>query len=104
MKDLKKKKVKLIIGELDKTRALQVMCEAYHQNMTARQGYVWFLPIDFSPNWYDTDWLKANDTAAQDKLIPCPTAQMIQAINGHLGLTYSAYASNDTIMQVPFGP
>lgn len=44
LKDLKTKRVKIIVGEFDEERALEVMCQAYKLNMTAREGYVWFLP------------------------------------------------------------
>ena len=76
LKDLRNKKVKIIIGEFHDRRARQVMCEAFHQNMTARHGYVWFLPAGFSPTWYDTDRLK--DQGPKEKLVPCTTEEMIQ--------------------------
>lgn len=44
MKDLKSKRVKIIVGEFDEERASEVMCQAYRLNMTAKEGYVWFLP------------------------------------------------------------
>ncbi len=28
-----------------------IMCEAYKQGMTQKQGYVWFLP-----GWFGADW------------------------------------------------
>lgn len=44
LKDLKSKRVKIIVGEFDEERTCEVMCNAYKLNMTAREGYVWFLP------------------------------------------------------------
>ncbi len=44
LKDLKAKRVKIIVGEFDEERACEVMCQAYRLNMTAKEGYVWFLP------------------------------------------------------------
>ncbi len=44
LKDLKAKRVKIIVGEFDEERACEVMCQAFRLNMTAKEGYVWFLP------------------------------------------------------------
>lgn len=44
LKDLKAKRVKIIVGEFNEERACEVMCQAYRLNMTAREGYIWFLP------------------------------------------------------------
>ncbi|KAG7155890.1 Tyrosine-protein kinase transforming protein ros-like [Homarus americanus] len=45
---LKAKNRKIIIGDFYASTAREVMCEAYRQNMTAYQDYVWFLP-----RWYE---------------------------------------------------
>ena len=34
------------------------MCAAYHERMTQKEGYVWFLPGWFNDKWYDIDELK----------------------------------------------
>ena len=47
LKDLRDRGVRIIIGEFYESSALTIMCEAYKQGMTQRQGYVWFLPA-----WY----------------------------------------------------
>ena len=49
--ELKSKRAKIIVGEFDEELAREVMCQAYRLNMTAREGYVWFLPR-LAPAWY----------------------------------------------------
>ncbi len=45
--DLKKRGARILIGEFYESAARHILCEAYKQGMTQKQGYVWFLP-----NWY----------------------------------------------------
>ena len=69
------------------------MCSAYHLQMTAKQGYVWFLPQWFASDWYDTDKLDMSDefvmipkgngengngNGHRKKKVTCTTAQMIE--------------------------
>ena len=42
--------------------ARTIICEAYKEKMTQKQGYVWFLPGWYGDNWYDLDALR-QDTA-----------------------------------------
>ncbi|CAL8112812.1 unnamed protein product [Orchesella dallaii] len=96
LQDLKSKKAKIIIGDFYDHAARAVMCEAYHQKMTAREGFVWFLPVWFLKDWYDTN--KHNQYDEKEN-IPCNTTEMIQAINGHLSLQYAYFAPEDHLMQ-----
>lgn len=50
------------------------MCEAYKLKMTAKEGYVWFLPVWLNSTWYDTDVYNANHKDA----VNCTTEEMIQ--------------------------
>ena len=52
------------------------MCEAFRQQMTAKEGYVWFLPTWFIPKWYDTDAINLPGKEA----ISCNTSEMIQVV------------------------
>lgn len=53
------------------------MCEAFKQEMTQKQGFVWFLPGWYKHDWYDLDALRRNGKA--DGFTPnCTTGQMIQ--------------------------
>lgn len=66
--------------------------------MTAANGYVWFLPLWFTKNWYDTD--KVNNAATEEfERVDCTTEQMLSAIDGHMSLAYKFYADKDKIMQ-----
>ena len=38
--------------------ARTIICEAYKEKMTQKQGYVWFLPGWYADNWYDLDALR----------------------------------------------
>jgi len=58
LKDLKERRARIIIGDFYEEAARLVMCEAFKQEMTQAQGYVWFLPGWFKESWYDTDQLK----------------------------------------------
>lgn len=80
--DLKSKRVKIIVGEFDDARAREVMCQAQRLNMTAREGYVWFLPR-LTPSWYDVDSRNNQSTNALNRngflgAVPCTTQQMIE--------------------------
>ncbi|CAK9812828.1 Insulin-like peptide receptor [Anthophora plagiata] len=94
LQDFKQKKAKIIIADVYDQVARQVMCEAYRLEMTAVQGYVWFLPLWLRPEWYDTD--RYNKMGEQ---VPCTTAEMSKAINGYLGLSHAYFAPDDDIMQ-----
>lgn len=72
LEDLKSKNARIIIGDVYDTAARAVMCEAYHQRMTARQGYVWFLPLWLSPDWYNTDRYNRE----YNETVHCNTTQM----------------------------
>ncbi|KAG8189320.1 hypothetical protein JTE90_021827 [Oedothorax gibbosus] len=98
LQELKEKGAKIIIGDFFDYAARAVMCAAYQMEMTAANGYVWFLPLWFTSNWYDTD--KVNSAAKEEfERVDCTTKQMISAIDGHMSLAYKFYADNDSIMQ-----
>ncbi|XP_014611297.1 PREDICTED: receptor-type guanylate cyclase gcy-4-like isoform X1 [Polistes canadensis] len=94
LQDLKQKRAKIIIADVYDKVAREVMCEAYKLEMTAVQGYVWFLPLWLRSRWYDTD--QYNEQGEQ---VPCTTIEMTKAINGHLSLSHAYFAPDDEIMQ-----
>lgn len=75
LQDLRDKKARVILGDFYDHTARAVMCEALRQKMTAREGYVWFLPVWFNPDWYDTD--KYNVISGKEPT-PCNTSEMVQ--------------------------
>ncbi|XP_059485869.1 receptor-type guanylate cyclase gcy-19-like isoform X2 [Neocloeon triangulifer] len=95
LEDLKSKSARIIIADVYDDAARTVMCEAYRQKMTSKQGYVWFLPLWLQSRWYDTDHFNKR----KNETIQCTTAQMIEAINGHLALTHAYYAPDSDAMQ-----
>lgn len=54
--------------------ARQVMCEAYKLEMTAVQGYVWFLPMWLNDTWYNTDYFNVH----KNETVNCTTNEMIK--------------------------
>jgi len=53
--------------------------------MTSEYGYVWFLPPWFTERWWNTDRLNAAEWATEK--VPCTSAQMLSAVQGHFILT-----------------
>lgn len=47
------------------------MCSAYKLGMTAKQGYVWFLPHWLEYNWYNTDDINEHH-------VNCTTKEMFE--------------------------
>ncbi|XP_014480221.1 PREDICTED: uncharacterized protein LOC106747328 [Dinoponera quadriceps] len=92
--DLRERQAKIIIADVYDAVARQVMCEAYRLKMTAVQGYVWFLPLWLRQQWYDTDHYNK-----QGEQVTCSTLEMMEAIDGHLGLSHAYFARDDDIMQ-----
>ncbi|VEN45528.1 unnamed protein product, partial [Callosobruchus maculatus] len=95
LEDLKSKRARIIIADVVDDVARVVMCEAYKMEMTAKQGYVWFLPVWLNSTWYNTDLLNVNGSEA----VNCTTKQMIDAITGYFAMTHAYYAPDDAMMQ-----
>ncbi|XP_043236626.1 receptor-type guanylate cyclase gcy-5-like isoform X2 [Amphibalanus amphitrite] len=92
LKDLREQNARIIIADMYQVAARAIMCEAYHQNMTAKEGYLWFLPEWFSGGWFNTPAFSGNNKR-------CSIDQIMQALDGHLALAHADYASNESIMQ-----
>lgn len=58
------------------------------------KGYVWFLPLWLQQQWYNTDYY--NQIGEK---VACTTSEMMEAINGHFGLSHAYFARDDSIMQ-----
>ncbi|XP_066143378.1 uncharacterized protein [Euwallacea fornicatus] len=95
LEDLQAKKARIVIADVVDEVARQVMCEAYKKDMTAYQGYVWFLPIWLETTWYDTDKYNVH----KNESVNCTTAEMIKAVTGYFSMTHAYYAPDDSIMQ-----
>ena len=93
LKNLKDRHVRIIIGEFFVHAARNIICEAYKQKMTQKQGYVWFLPGWYADDWYDLDMLRQDDTdnltlnadgsntneSTMNTFLPnCTTAEMVE--------------------------
>ena len=56
------------------------------QQMTAVNGYVWFLPAWFTERWWDTD---KHSAAFPSETVPCTSVEMLSAVQGHFVLKTS---------------
>lgn len=59
--------------------------------MTAKHGYVWFLPVWLSKNWSALARYRRNVTCTED--------QIMEMLNGHFSLSHASFAENSAIMQ-----
>lgn len=50
------------------------MCEAYKLDMTAKNGYVWFLPEWLNKTWFDTSYFNKNFNES----VTCSKEEMIK--------------------------
>jgi hypothetical protein len=80
--ELKAKSVRIIIADFYASAARAVICGAYQKKMTASDGYIWFLPMWYPADWYDTD--VHNFNASAEDFIPCTTAEMAQVLAGSI--------------------
>lgn len=74
LEDLKRRHLKIIIADVYDEVARTLMCEAYKLGMTAREGYVWFLPMWLNSTFYDTDYYNQY----RNENVNCTTAEMIK--------------------------
>lgn len=58
--------------------------------MSAKQGYVWFLPI-----WLD----KNSNEIYESNNVNCTREQIYEILDGHFSLAHQSYASDESIMQ-----
>ncbi|XP_055645042.1 uncharacterized protein LOC129780610 isoform X2 [Toxorhynchites rutilus septentrionalis] len=91
--DLKVKNARIIIADVDDKVARVIMCEAYKLEMTAENGYVWFLPV-----WLSNLWNVSQDRPARSPPSHCSAQEMLKAINGHFSLSFAPFAANDSLL------
>ena len=69
------------------------------QRMTAKEGYVWFLPAWYADDWWDVDYYNSppshGDNRPQEST-PCTTQNMEYAIDGHFILQKTFSDPDDT--------
>lgn len=53
--------------------------------MTAHEGYVWFLPGWYEHDWWDVD--HHNKKENRHDVVPCDTAMLRYAVDGHFMLS-----------------
>ncbi|XP_050398346.1 uncharacterized protein LOC126816156 [Patella vulgata] len=88
--DLRSQNVRIIIADFFVAAARAIMCEAFKQKMTAHEGFIWFLPSWYTTDWWDVDFYNSppnpGDFRPQES-VPCTTAELLYAIDGHFILT-----------------
>ncbi|XP_053677809.1 uncharacterized protein LOC128727882 [Anopheles nili] len=102
--DLKSKDAKIIIADVDDKVAQVIMCEAYKLDMTAENGYIWFLP-----GWLTNVWnlsSEAQGTTESTSGFPnsgghsCTNTELLRAMNGHFSLSHAPYAEDNSHLDV----
>lgn len=99
--DLKARNARIIIGGFDEDAARAIMCEAYKQGMTGKEGYQWFLPTWLAQQerrneqWYNTEYYnqKFNES------VNCTLSEMKSALEGYMSLHPKAFADDNATMQ-----
>uniref|UniRef100_A0A182NF26 receptor protein-tyrosine kinase n=1 Tax=Anopheles dirus TaxID=7168 RepID=A0A182NF26_9DIPT len=105
--DLKSKNAKVIIADVDDKVARVIMCEAYKLEMTAENGYIWFLPIWLSNVWNlssETQGTGGDEAPMQHSSgassSSCTNSELLRAMNGHFSLSHAPYADDDSRLDV----
>lgn len=70
---------RIIVADVHDSAARAIICEAFKLKMTAKYGYVWFLPHWLSRDWYDVDASRAHT----HENIEC-TSQQMKEVRGFL--------------------
>ncbi|XP_037928341.1 receptor-type guanylate cyclase gcy-13-like [Teleopsis dalmanni] len=91
LRDLKQRHAKIIIADIHNRNAEVALCEAYKLEMTAYEGYVWFLPAWLSKNFTSVHQLAYNYS--------CTSEQMKRAFEGHFTIMHTPFGSPKSIMQ-----
>ncbi|XP_058125337.1 uncharacterized protein LOC131266738 [Anopheles coustani] len=97
LQDLKAKNAKIIIADVDDKVSQVIMCEASKLEMTAENGYIWFLPIWLSNMW---NMSAENHTDADGAGPGCSIAELLRAMNGHFSLSHAPFADDDSTLDV----
>lgn len=68
--------------------------------MTAHDGYVWFLPSWYPKDWFDVEYYNNepnhHEANSQRENVPCTTAQVEHAAEGHFVLVKAFTGPPDT--------
>ncbi|MFH4973683.1 hypothetical protein AB6A40_000392 [Gnathostoma spinigerum] len=78
--ELKKRDVRIMVGDFDETLAIRILCEAYERGMYG-DNYVWILPSYHQNNW----WTNVSGTS-------CTISQMREALAGHFAIGFSSHS------------
>uniref|UniRef100_A0A1L8DJ23 Putative venus kinase receptor n=1 Tax=Nyssomyia neivai TaxID=330878 RepID=A0A1L8DJ23_9DIPT len=81
-----KSTTRIFIADVDDDVAKILLCEAFKLHMTAKNGYVWFLPV-----WLEKQQIHNNTT-------DCTVKDLREAFNGHFSLSYAPYGQDDQII------
>uniref|UniRef100_A0A914WEY0 Gamma-aminobutyric acid type B receptor subunit 2 n=1 Tax=Plectus sambesii TaxID=2011161 RepID=A0A914WEY0_9BILA len=76
--ELKRRDVRIIVGDFNSSFAIRVMCEAYARGMYGEK-YVWVLPGYHKQYWWSDDLIDHN----------CTVDELIKALNGHFAMEFA---------------
>lgn len=69
---MQKRRAKIIIADVYDPVARAIMCESLRLGMTAKDGYVWFLPTWLTTGWWNTtlhNGNKENISCTEDEML-----------------------------------
>uniref|UniRef100_A0A915CD40 Gamma-aminobutyric acid type B receptor subunit 2 n=1 Tax=Parascaris univalens TaxID=6257 RepID=A0A915CD40_PARUN len=87
--ELKKRDVRIFLGDFEKVLASRIMCEVYQKGIYG-DNYVWILP-----GYHYGEWWK--NTASTN----CTPEELFAAINGHFALEFAPYSPH--LQQITVG-
>ncbi|XP_055681418.1 atrial natriuretic peptide receptor 2-like [Lutzomyia longipalpis] len=79
---------RILIADVDDAVAKILLCEAFKLHMTAKNGYVWFLPV----------WLEKRKILSENSTIDCTDRDLLEAFNGHFSLSYAPFGEDDQVI------
>jgi ABC-type branched-subunit amino acid transport system substrate-binding protein len=85
--DLKRRDTKIIILTSYEQFAIKVLCMASRKGMTARNGYIWFLP-----SWFTRFWWNRKDA----ENVPCTAEEMQAVLHSHMLFAVSSLGPMDS--------
>ncbi|KAL3998361.1 7 transmembrane sweet-taste receptor of 3 GCPR family protein [Acanthocheilonema viteae] len=80
LNELKKRDVRILIGDFEESLAVRILCEAY-QNGIYGENYAWILPGYHKSDW----WRNASG-------VSCTVEELAQVIEGHFAVEFSPYS------------
>ncbi|GAB0087290.1 Guanylate cyclase [Sergentomyia squamirostris] len=83
-----KPSTRIFVADVNDTVAKILLCEAFKLHMTAKNGFVWFLPV-----WLEKR--KILDATNKSLGLDCSPRDLLEVYNGHFSLSYVPFGEDD---------